>query len=110
MGRPSRMLSRRSSKASSAGAVNLHLLGQPKESALGGLARGFGGRFAQRVGEVGIAHAELHSSDDRLALFRSQSRQSLLVGLDCLASDRLFERRFAAKGHDVVEPGLVWAP
>ena len=52
--------------------ATLHLLGQPHQRPLRGLARRVRRRLAERLGELLVAVAQLDPADDRLALLRPQ--------------------------------------
>ncbi len=73
-------------------------------------ARRVGCRFVERLGQflVGVAH--LDPRDDRFALLRLQPRERLLVALNGLTANGLFERRLSAVHLDIIKIGRRGPP
>src|SRR5262245_34535072 len=87
----SRMASARSS-TSCLLARTVHFLREPNERSMRSFARRLWCWFTQCLGELLVGVAHLHLRDDRFPLFRPQPLKRLLVALDRLTTDRLFER------------------
>src|SRR5262245_43560512 len=97
------MASARSSRRRSSSAGTVHLLGEPQQCPTSRFSCGFRRRLPECLGQFAVGIPNLDASDDDFALLRAQSPERVLVILDCLTTDRLFQRRSGTEVFEIVD-------
>ena len=85
----------------------VHLLGEPQQRPASRFACRVGRRLAERVSQFVVGIADLDARNDGLPFLWLETAERLLVILDGLPADRLFERRSRADILETLQIGHV---